>query len=123
MAWTGDGSTVVGADFLGGLDVWNIQSGQVDRPFSGGLNVEITPDDGTVLSEGVAWDLAGSRRLGRSFRWKPSDGCGFTPCFWVDPSGRLMAETLDGGRVGWPTSRPAASSRRSQHATGRRRMR
>ncbi len=96
-----DGKSVVGADFGGGLNVWDLASGKIVETFEGGLNVAVTPDGRTVLSEGVAWDLSGTQRLGRTFRWrKPAEGCGSTPCFWIHPQSSLMAEALTGGTVG-----------------------
>jgi WD40 repeat protein/class 3 adenylate cyclase len=100
LEFTPDGKSVVGADFGGGLRVWDLASGKIVQTFTGGLNVAVTPDGRTVLSEGVAWDLAGKRRLGRTFRWHAPDlGCATTPCFVISPDGTLMAEDLTNGKV------------------------
>ncbi len=100
LQFTPDGKSVVGADFNGGLRVWNLASGRIVQTFEGGLNLAVTPNGRTVLSEGVAWDLSGTQSLSQTFRWRtPADGCGTTPCFWVDPQSSLMAEALANGRV------------------------
>jgi WD40 repeat protein len=100
LQFTPDGERVVGADFNGGLRVWDLSSGQIVQNFTGGLNVAVTPDGRTVLSEGVAWDLSGEQRLGRTFRWNDSDhGCSTVPCFVIDPQGTLMASDQGDGTV------------------------
>jgi WD40 repeat protein/class 3 adenylate cyclase len=100
LEFTPDGQSVVGADFGGGLRVWDLASGAIVQTFTGGLNVAVTPDGRTVLSEGVAWDLSGKQRLGRTFQWHaPSLGCATTPCFVINPDGTLMAEDLSDGTV------------------------
>jgi WD40 repeat protein len=101
LEFTPDGKSVVGADFNGGVRVWDLATGAIVQTFTGGLNVAVTPDGRTVLSEGVAWDLSGTQRLGRTFRWrKPAEGCLTTPCFWIDPEGSIMAEALADGTIG-----------------------
>lgn len=100
LQFTPDGNSVVGADFNGGLRAWNLASGRIVQTFEGGLNLAVTPNGRTVLSEGVAWDLAGTQSLSRTFRWRaPAEGCGTTPCFRIDPQGSLMAEALANGMV------------------------
>jgi WD40 repeat protein len=100
LAFTPDSASVVGTDFGGGLNVWDLASGEIVQSFAGGLNVAVTPDGRTVLSEGVAWDISGEQRLGRTFAWHAPDlGCATTPCFVISPDGRLMAEDLSDGTV------------------------
>jgi WD40 repeat protein/class 3 adenylate cyclase len=100
LAFTPDGTKIVGADFGGGLRVWDLASGEIVRTFAGGLNVAVTRDGRTVLSEGVAWDLSGEQQLGRTFAWHAPDlGCGTTPCFVISPDGALIAEDLSDGTV------------------------
>ncbi|MDQ3857936.1 MAG: hypothetical protein M3327_05735 [Actinomycetota bacterium] len=101
LGFTPDGKSVIGADFSGGLRVWNLASGKIVQSFKGGLNLAVTPNGQSVLSEGVAWDLAGTQSLSRPFRWRtPVEGCATTPCFWIDPESSLMAEALANGTVG-----------------------
>jgi WD40 repeat protein/class 3 adenylate cyclase len=100
LQFTPDGKSVVGVSFEGGLRVWDLASGKIVQTFAGGLNLAVTPNGSTVLSEGVAWDLSGTQRLGRTFRWRtPAEGCAVTPCFSIHPQGSLMAEALADGTV------------------------
>jgi WD40 repeat protein/class 3 adenylate cyclase len=112
LRFTPDDTSVVGASFEGGLRVWDLASGKVVQTFTGGINLAITPDGSTVLSEGVAWDLSGTQGLGRTFRWRtPAETCNITPCFWINPQGSLMAEALSDGTVALvdlPTQRVVA---------------
>jgi WD40 repeat protein/class 3 adenylate cyclase len=101
LQFTPNGESVIGADFGGGLRVWNLASGTIVQTFQGGLNLAVTPNGHTVLSEGVAWDLSGEQSLSRPFRWRtPTEGCATTPCFRIDPDSSLMAEALSDGTVG-----------------------
>ena len=101
LQFTPNGESVIGADFGGGLRVWNLASGTIVQTFQGGLNLAVTPNGQTVLSEGVAWDLSGEQSLSRPFRWRtPTEGCATTPCFRIDPDSSLMAEALSDGTVG-----------------------
>jgi WD40 repeat protein/class 3 adenylate cyclase/energy-coupling factor transporter ATP-binding protein EcfA2 len=101
LQFTPDGKNVIGADFGGGLRVWDLASGKIVETFAGGLNLAVTPNGQTVVSEGIAWDLSGAQSLSRPFRWRtPAEGCATTPCFWIDPKSSLMAEALANGTVG-----------------------
>jgi WD40 repeat protein/class 3 adenylate cyclase len=100
LQFTPDGKRVAGADFNGGLRVWDLSSGQIVQTFTGGLNVAVTPDGRTVLSEGVAWDLSGEQRLSGTFRWNDSShGCPTVPCFVINPQGTLLASDQGDGTV------------------------
>jgi WD40 repeat protein/class 3 adenylate cyclase len=102
LQFTPDGKSIVGGDFNGGLRVWNLASGDIVQTFEGerNLNLAVTPNGRTVLSEGAAWDLSGMQSLSRTFRWRtPAEGCRTTPCFWIDPQGSLMAQALANGTV------------------------
>ncbi|HEY7281268.1 MAG TPA: PQQ-binding-like beta-propeller repeat protein [Actinomycetota bacterium] len=108
-AFTPDGRNVVAGSFDGALRVWDASSGTIRETFTGqpsGVNVAAVPDTGTVLSGSstgsvAAWDVGGTGRLGATFRWRSSNaGCSVTPCFAVDPSGHLLAESLSRGRTG-----------------------
>jgi WD40 repeat protein len=65
--------------------------------------------DGTI----TVWDVAGTRRLGSTFRWRSSDaGCLTAPCIVIDRRGTLMAESSGNGTVGLVdlrTQRPAGT--------------
>jgi WD40 repeat protein/class 3 adenylate cyclase len=104
-----DLSDVVVRSFDGVVRVWNIDTGSIDQTFDdlpSGLLVDVVPgtdvaltasQDGTV----IATDVGGADRLGRTFRWHgPKEGCAITPCFVIDPAGRLLAESLSRGRTG-----------------------
>ena len=98
---------MVGASYDGALRVWEVGSGSTVETFSGqGSGVlAIAPDGRTALS-GVengsvaAWDLSGTQRLGRTFRWTTLEGgCQAMPCFVVNPQGTLMASDQTDGKV------------------------
>jgi WD40 repeat protein/class 3 adenylate cyclase len=102
------GGVVVGRSFDWAVRVWNLESGSITETYSAagsGLNIALA--DGRTVVAGArdgtltVWDLAGARRLGRTFQWHPSGaGCVATPCFVVEPYGSLIAESLAAGRVG-----------------------
>jgi WD40 repeat protein len=110
LQFTKDGANVVGrSSGDSAVRLWNVASGSIVQTFTGessGLDMAVVPDGREVLSateDGIvaAWDLSGTRRLGRSFRWRPPDvGCAVTPCFDVSAQGALMAESLAHGKVG-----------------------
>ena len=108
VGFTRDGASVLGRSFDCAVREWNVSSGSMAETFSGqtsGLNVAVA-DGRTAVSAAqdgtlAAWDLAGARRLGRTFRWKgPDVGCAINPCFVVDGRGSLIAESFTAGKVG-----------------------
>ena len=110
LQFTLDGRNLVGrASGDSAVRLWDVASGSIVQTFTGestGLDLALTPDDHRVLAAAqdgtvAAWDLSGTRRLGRTFRWRPPIlGCAVTPCFDVDSQGSLMAESLAHGQVG-----------------------
>jgi WD40 repeat protein len=104
VAFTSNGASIVGASFDNAVRVWDAASGLITQTYSRqgtGLNVAVAGS--TVLSDGqdgsvAAWDVAGSQRLGRTFRWRSTDdSCSTAPCLVFNPQGSLMAETIGGG--------------------------
>jgi WD40 repeat protein len=108
LRFAAGGASIVGRSFDGAVRAWSVESGSIVETFSGqssGLNVAVAAgrtvvsaaQDGTL----AVWDLAGARRLGRTFQWhSASAGCPATPCFVTDRRGSLMAESLADGTVG-----------------------
>jgi WD40 repeat protein/class 3 adenylate cyclase len=114
------GGAVVGRGIDSAVRVWDARSGAITESFSGagaGLNLALA--DGQTVVAGAqdgtitVWDVAGTRRLGRTFRWRSSDaGCLTAPCIVIDRRGTLMAETSGNGTVGLVdlrTQRPAGT--------------
>jgi class 3 adenylate cyclase/WD40 repeat protein/energy-coupling factor transporter ATP-binding protein EcfA2 len=114
------GSAVVARGFDNAVRVWDAGSGAITEIFSGagaGLNLALADaqtvvagaQDGTI----TVWDVAGTRRLGSTFRWRSSDaGCLTAPCIVIDRRGTLMAESSGNGTVGLVdlrTQRPAGT--------------
>jgi WD40 repeat protein/class 3 adenylate cyclase len=108
LQFTPDGKSVVGASFEGALHVWGLASGSIEQTFSGqpsGMNLAVLRDGSAVVSGSqggsvAAWDLAGTHRLGRTFRWNaPRMGCPTVPCLVVNPKGTLMATSQADGTV------------------------
>lgn len=121
LGWARDGSHIVGGAF-DGVHVWDPVSGAITETYVGqaGARAEATLDpaartvysgseDGSV----AAWDLSGTRRLGREFRWTtPDRSCPGWPCMVVDPRSRLMATDRADGSVALvdlKTLRPAGT--------------
>ena len=109
LAFTSDGSKLVGAAFAG-AHVWDVATGAILETY-GGRNGD-TPGTGVALVHGgVAltspgdgvldvWDVEGRQRLGRHIPWgRPDDSCASNPCAVIDPSGRMMATAKRDGRV------------------------
>ncbi|MFN2590298.1 MAG: WD40 repeat domain-containing protein, partial [Actinomycetota bacterium] len=102
------GRTILGRSFDAVTRAWDPASGAIVDSYAGhasGLIIAVTPDGRTLLSGGedgsvAAWDLSGSQRLGRTFRWRtPQLSCPTTPCFVINPRGTVMAESLADGTV------------------------
>lgn len=123
LAFTPDGSQVVGGDFSGNVFVWNTATGAISEQFAGpsanGTGAVILDPTGRTILTGAedgsvtVLDLAGQRRLGRSFQWNtPAQSCGFPPCIVVTRQGDLMATDQGDGSVALidlRTLRPAAT--------------
>lgn len=109
LAFTPDGSRIVGVDFQGDVFVWSVASGAIVETYSSqpggrlemaldhaGTTVFSGSDDGSV----VASDLSGATRLGRAFRWNvPDQSCPSAPCMVVNPQSTLMATDQGDGSV------------------------
>jgi WD40 repeat protein len=106
------GDSRIVADAFDGVHVWYVASGTIEDSWVGqpGQRSVMTLDpsrataivgaqDGSV----AAFDLAGDRRLGQTFRWDtPTGGCqGSTagPCDAVSRRSRLLADTQGNGGI------------------------
>jgi WD40 repeat protein len=102
IAYTADGAQIVGAT-SDRLHIWDRASGRITESFGGGTGMAIPgfvlDGRGSVIaSAGTgaigAWDLDGTRRLGRRFRWgPPENACIVNPCTVPIPRSDLMATT------------------------------
>jgi WD40 repeat protein len=107
LAFTPDGTRIVGSDFKGDVFVWDVATGAIVQTYSSGGAAWLALDrSGSTLFSGeqdgsvVAYDLAGSRRLGRAFQWNvPGETCPNTPCMVVNPQSTLMATDQGDGSV------------------------
>ena len=109
LAFTPDGSRVVGVDFQGDVFVWSIASGAIAEMYTsqpgGRLEMALDHSGSTVFSGSddgsvVASDLSGARRLGRAFSWNaPDQSCPSAPCMVVNPRSTLMATDQGDGSV------------------------
>jgi len=106
-AFASDGSRVVGVSYDGTLRVWDVGSGSITETYTGQASgaLAVTPDGRTALAAVgngslEAWDVSGSQRLGRAFRWTAvAGGCSESPCFVVNRQGTLMATDQVDGKV------------------------
>jgi WD40 repeat protein/DNA-binding SARP family transcriptional activator len=99
-----DGATLATGGFDGTVMVWDVASGQVRETFEGhegriGIRgLRFSRDSRTLYSAGpksvIAWDVAGSGRLGRRFSFSTTPT---SPAFAVSPDGSVLA-TPDGKR-------------------------
>lgn len=108
VAFTPDGTSILGRSFDGGVRVWDVASGSIVHTFSAqasGMNVVVVPSGRTALAGGedgsvVAWDLSGRERLGRAFRWNAPDmACPFAPCQAINEQSTLMATAQADGTI------------------------
>jgi WD40 repeat protein/class 3 adenylate cyclase/tRNA A-37 threonylcarbamoyl transferase component Bud32/energy-coupling factor transporter ATP-binding protein EcfA2 len=106
LAFTPDGRELAGAA-TDGMHVWDSSTGKIVESYAtqaGPRSVGTLDPTGDTLIAGqqdgsiAAYDLAGGRRLGRSFSWNvPEHGCGYTPCMAVSrQSGLMAADQADG---------------------------
>ena len=104
MAYTPDGASIVGGSNAPADDairVWDVRSGRIVHTFAGESAgqeaLAVAPDGRTLLSGAddgsvVAWDLAGTQRLGKDFTWaRLNEGCATSPCVAINRQGTLMA--------------------------------
>ncbi|MBV9536902.1 MAG: WD40 repeat domain-containing protein [Solirubrobacterales bacterium] len=109
LAVTPNGRSVVGATIHGDTSVWNTGSGVISQTIAapvGAIGIAALDPAGRTLLIGsrdgsvTAFDLSGSRRLGRAFQWNtPNQSCITSPCFAVDRLGDVMAVTQGDGSV------------------------
>lgn len=108
VAFTPDGTSILGRSFDGGVRVWDITSGSIVHTFTAqasGMNVVVVPSGRTALAGGedgsvVAWDLSGRQRLGRAFRWNAPDmACPVAPCQAINEQSTLMATAQADGTI------------------------
>ena len=105
IAFTPDGSKIV-AGTLDGVYVWDAATGLIAQTYTGqpGRRAVMTLDPrGTTVVSGAqdgsiaAFDLSGTRRLGRFFSWnRPDESCGYDPCAVVNKQGLMATDQGDG---------------------------
>jgi WD40 repeat protein len=128
LAFTPDGSRIVGDTLGGDVYVWDPSSGGIAQTIAAtregsegvalldptGRTLLVGLDDGSVL----AWDMTGKRQLGRAFHWDiPTQSCAFSPCLAVNHRSDLMATDEGDGSVAWSICGPSGESGRSQLTT------
>ncbi|MGN6170855.1 MAG: TIR domain-containing protein, partial [Solirubrobacteraceae bacterium] len=101
FAFTPDGKTLVGSSVHGDVYIWDVARGSITQtipaPPGARASEVLDPTGRTVLvgsqaGSVVAFDLEGSRRLGRAFHWNtPEQSCGFGVCMVVNRQSDLMA--------------------------------
>jgi class 3 adenylate cyclase/WD40 repeat protein len=107
---TPDGQRIV-ADAFDGVHVWNVATGTITESYVGqpgqrsvmgmdpaGTTAIVGSQDGSV----AAFDVSGTRRLGRAFSWgDPSLSCDGTtgPCDVVNSHSDLLADTRNNGAI------------------------
>jgi WD40 repeat protein len=109
LAVTPDGKSIVAATIHGDADVWDTASGAISYTIAAPLGAigtaAVDPAVRTLLvgsrdGSVTAFDLSGSRRLGRAFQWgPPSQSCLAAPCFVVNHQSDLMATDQGDGSV------------------------
>ncbi|HEY3944943.1 MAG TPA: TIR domain-containing protein [Solirubrobacteraceae bacterium] len=121
LAITPNGKSIIGTTLHGDTYVWDTASGSISYTIASPVGAigtaAVDPAVRTLLvgsrDGGVtAFDLSGSRRLGRAFQWgPPSQSCPSAPCFVVNHQSDLMATDQANGAVALihlPTLRLAA---------------
>ncbi len=108
LAFTPDGQELAAAA-TDGMHVWDPASGKIVDSYAAqagprslatldpsGHTLIASQQDGSI----AAYDLAGARRLGRSFSWNvPAQGCGYAPCMAINRQSELMATDQGDGTV------------------------
>ena len=108
LAFTPDGQELAAAA-TDGMHVWDPASGKIVDSYAAqagprslatldpsGHTLIASQQDGSI----AAYDLAGARRLGRSFSWNvPAQGCGYPPCMAINRQSELMAADQGDGTV------------------------
>jgi WD40 repeat protein len=109
IAFTPDGRTLVSSDFDGGVVVWAVERGEKTEELSTHRGpvwqLAASPDGRTLYSAGndgrlILWDIAGDRRLVRSFSLRQRFGDIQTPRgIAISPDGQTLAVTQFDGTV------------------------
>ena len=109
VAITPDGQTIIGTTLHGDTDVWGAASGSIlytiAAPVGAVGTAAVDPSVRTLLvgsrdGSVTAFDLSGSRRLGRAFQWgPPAQSCVTGVCLVVNRQSNLMAATQGDGSV------------------------
>jgi WD40 repeat protein len=109
LAITANGKSIIGATLHGDADVWDTASGSLSYTIAAPVGAigtaAVDPAVRTLLvgsrdGSVTAFDLSGSRRLGRAFQWgPPSQSCPAAPCFVVNRQSDLMATDQGDGSV------------------------
>jgi WD40 repeat protein len=107
IAITPDGQTVIGTTLHGDTDVWGAESGSILYTIAAPVGAvglaAVDPAVRTLLvgsrdGSVTAFDLSGSRRLGRAFQWgPPAQSCLTGVCLVVNRQSDLMAATQGDG--------------------------
>ena len=108
FAFTPDGRTLVGETIHGDVYIWDVATGSITdtipAPPGARASEVLDPTGRTVLVGSqagtvVAFDLAGTRRLGRAFHWNPTAVVFCTFCMVVNRQSDLMATEQGDGSV------------------------
>jgi WD40 repeat protein len=108
FGFTPDGRTLVGETIHGDIYIWDIASGTITNTISappGSRASEVLDPTGRTVLVGsqagtvVAFDLAGTRRLGQAFVWNPTAFGFCTFCTVVNPQSDLLATENGDGSV------------------------
>jgi WD40 repeat protein/class 3 adenylate cyclase len=109
VAFGPDGSTLVSANIDGTVIEWNVDSMEPVQTMTGHsgrpLSLALTSDGATAYTTAadatiIEWDLAGDRRLGRTFAWGHASPSDVIPAFALDSSGQRLAIPDVDGTVG-----------------------
>ena len=108
LGFTPDGSEIAGAA-TDGVHVWDVASGKITESYvaqAGPRSLSALDPDTDVLISGqqdgtlTAFDLSGTRRLGRAFSWNTAEqSCGYSPCMAINQQSSLMATDQADGTV------------------------
>jgi len=108
FGFTPDGRTLVGETIHGDVYIWDVASGSITNTIPappGSRAAEVLDPTGRTVLVGsqagtvVAFDLAGTRRLGKAFVWNPTAFGFCTLCTVVSPQSDLLATENGDGRV------------------------